>query len=73
MTAKRMLVAALAGVAVVQLATPLSMIVRREPQGIQRYMHFGTGNYNEITARLYCDVVVANPASFVVSKDLLTV
>lgn len=27
----------------------------------------------EITARMYCDVVVANPASFVVSKDLLTV
>lgn len=27
----------------------------------------------EVTARLYCDVVVANPASFVVAKDLLTV
>ncbi|MFO0869799.1 MAG: polyphosphate kinase 1 [Pirellulales bacterium] len=34
----------------------LCIIVRREPQGIQRYVHFGTGNYNEITARLYSDV-----------------
>jgi len=32
------------------------IIVRREPQGIQRYVHFGTGNYNEITAKLYTDV-----------------
>lgn len=31
------------------------IIVRREPHGIQRYMHFGTGNYNEATARLYSD------------------
>lgn len=34
----------------------LCIIVRREPQGIQRYVHFGTGNYNEITARIYSDV-----------------
>ena len=32
------------------------IIVRREPQGIVRYMHFGTGNYNEVTANLYGDV-----------------
>jgi len=32
------------------------LIVRREPQGVQRYMHFGTGNYNEVTARIYSDV-----------------
>ena len=32
------------------------IIVRREPQGIVRYMHFGTGNYNEVTANLYSDV-----------------
>jgi polyphosphate kinase len=34
----------------------LCIIVRRERQGIQRYLHFGTGNYNEITARIYSDV-----------------
>lgn len=32
------------------------IIVRRESQGIVRYMHFGTGNYNEVTANLYSDV-----------------
>lgn len=34
----------------------LCLIVRREPSGIRRYCHFGTGNYNEITAQLYSDV-----------------
>jgi polyphosphate kinase len=33
----------------------LCIIIRREPHGIQRYLHFGTGNYNEITARVYSD------------------
>jgi polyphosphate kinase len=33
----------------------ICIIVRREPHGIQRYLHFGTGNYNEATARLYSD------------------
>lgn len=32
------------------------IIVRREPSGIVRYMHFGTGNYNEVTADIYSDV-----------------
>ena len=32
------------------------IIVRREPHGIVRYMHFGTGNYNEVTASIYSDV-----------------
>ncbi len=32
------------------------IIVRREPRGIVRYMHFGTGNYNEATARFYSDI-----------------
>jgi polyphosphate kinase len=31
------------------------IIVRREPHGVVRYMHFGTGNYNEITSRIYSD------------------
>lgn len=34
----------------------LLIIVRREASGIRRYMHFGTGNYNEGTAKLYTDV-----------------
>jgi polyphosphate kinase len=32
------------------------IVVRREPTGIRRYVHFGTGNYNELTARMYSDV-----------------
>lgn len=34
----------------------ICIVVRREPTGIRRYVHFGTGNYNEKTARLYSDV-----------------
>ncbi len=34
----------------------ICIIVRREPRGIVRYLHFGTGNYNESTARLYSDI-----------------
>lgn len=32
------------------------IIIRREPHGIRRYVHFATGNYNEVTARLYSDI-----------------
>lgn len=32
------------------------LVVRQEEDGIRRYMHFGTGNYNEKTARLYTDL-----------------
>ena len=34
----------------------ICLVVRREPGGIRRYVHFGTGNYNENTARLYTDI-----------------
>ena len=34
----------------------MCLVVRREPQGIQRYVHVGTCNYNEITSRIYGDV-----------------
>jgi polyphosphate kinase len=33
----------------------ICLVVRREAHGIARYMHFGTGNYNEQTARVYSD------------------
>jgi polyphosphate kinase len=34
----------------------LALVVRREPDGIRRYVHAGTGNYNARTARLYTDI-----------------
>ncbi len=34
----------------------LAMVVRREPDGIRRYVHLATGNYNAVTAHLYTDV-----------------
>jgi polyphosphate kinase len=34
----------------------LLLIVRRESDGIRRYVHMSTGNYNDLTARLYADI-----------------
>ncbi|HEX8942029.1 MAG TPA: polyphosphate kinase 1 [Gemmatimonadaceae bacterium] len=33
-----------------------ALVVRREADGIRRYIHLGSGNYNSRTARLYTDV-----------------
>lgn len=33
----------------------IALVVRREPDGIRRYVHIGTGNYNSKTARTYTD------------------
>lgn len=34
----------------------ITLVVRREEHGIRRYVHLGTGNYNDTTAKLYTDV-----------------
>lgn len=34
----------------------ITLVVRREESGIKRYVHLGTGNYNDITANLYTDM-----------------
>lgn len=33
----------------------IALVVRREEDGIRRYVHLGTGNYNDVTAKLYTD------------------
>jgi len=32
------------------------VVIRHEPERIRRYIHLGTGNYNDVTARLYSDI-----------------
>ena len=34
----------------------MCLVVRREPEGLKRYIHLGTGNYNPVTARIYSDI-----------------
>lgn len=44
------------GVRELKTHAKVCLIVRREPQGVVRYIHFGTGNYNDATAKLYSDI-----------------
>ena len=39
-----------------KIHTKIAMAVREEPDGIRRYCHIGTGNYNHRTARIYEDI-----------------
>ena len=34
----------------------ITLVVRREEDGIRRYVHLGTGNYNDSTAKQYTDI-----------------
>ncbi len=44
------------GVTGVKTHAKVCLVVRRESDGIKRYVHLSTGNYNEKTARLYSDI-----------------
>jgi polyphosphate kinase len=40
-----------------------ALVVRQEPDGIRRYCHIGTGNYNPTTARLYEDIGILSTSA----------
>jgi polyphosphate kinase len=44
------------GLVGLKVHSKIALIVRREQDGIRRYVHLGTGNYNAATARLYTDL-----------------
>jgi polyphosphate kinase len=44
------------GIAGLKVHSKACLIVRREADGIRRYLHLGTGNYNEKTAQTYSDL-----------------
>lgn len=44
------------GLAGLKTHCKICLVVRNEEDGIRRYLHLGTGNYNDITAKLYTDM-----------------
>jgi polyphosphate kinase len=46
------------GFANLKIHAKTTLIVRRDGEGLHRYAHIGTGNYNAVTARLYEDLGV---------------
>jgi polyphosphate kinase len=53
------------GIAELKVHAKALMIIRREESGIIRYVHLGTGNYNDKTAKLYTDLGL-----FTTNRDL---
>ncbi len=43
------------GVSGLKTHCKMALVVRKESNGIKRYLHLGTGNYNSITAKIYTD------------------
>jgi polyphosphate kinase len=44
------------GVSSLKTHTKLLLIVRNEPDRVYRYVHLASGNYNEVTSRIYTDI-----------------
>lgn len=50
----------------------ITLVVRKEEDGIRRYVHLGTGNYNDATAKLYTDIGMMT-ASEAIGEDATAV
>lgn len=46
------------GIAHLKVHAKSLLIIRKEAEGIKKYIHLGTGNYNEKTAKLYTDMAL---------------
>ncbi|MEZ5245982.1 MAG: polyphosphate kinase 1 [Acidimicrobiales bacterium] len=57
------------GIVGLKIHSKICMVVREEADGIRRYCHLGTGNYNHRTARFYEDIGVLT-ADVEVGEDL---
>ena len=44
------------GIVGMKIHAKLCLVVRREQEGLMRYVHIGTGNYNHSTAKIYTDM-----------------
>ncbi len=44
------------GVEELKTHAKVALVVRRDPDGLRRYVHIGTGNYNTKTAKIYTDL-----------------
>lgn len=44
------------GVPKLKTHSKITLVVRQEEDGMRRYVHLATGNYNDVTARLYTDM-----------------
>lgn len=58
------------GVPKLKTHSKITLVVRKEESGLKRYVHLATGNYNDVTAKLYtdmglftCDPVMGRDAS----------
>ncbi|MFR7887050.1 MAG: phospholipase D-like domain-containing protein [Bilophila wadsworthia] len=63
------------GLVGMKIHAKLCLVVRREPEGVSRYVHIGTGNYNPSTAKMYTDMglITANPNICADVTDLFNV
>lgn len=63
------------GFAGLKIHAKVCLVVRREPEGMVRYVHISTGNYNPSTAKIYTDFALftANPKICADASDLFNV